>query len=111
MNADDRAQATLAAYEAAGPGPYRIDTPDGTVVIDHVTVSHDNDADVDVVEVHASEFEDPHFRVVNPPRFVPDPNGDVLINGQPFSEDPLVALAHLIVQHAGPAKDPRRGVA
>lgn len=102
-----RAQAVKDAVAARGPGRIVIHTPDGTVTVDDVTVTGA------VVEVTAPDYADPHFRIINPPRYVPDPDGDVefLVGDQihRFREDPLAALGHAIVQHGGQMKDPRRG--
>lgn len=105
-----RAQAVRAALTAAGPGPHTFHTPSGTVVLNDVRVVS-SPTGGDVVEIHADSPEngDPEFRVINPPRFVPDPAGDVIIGGQPFREDPLAALAHVVAQHGGRFKDARRG--
>jgi hypothetical protein len=109
--ANQRAQAVLAALDARGPGPFTIHTPAGSVTLDRVEVVTVDG--IDVVEVHAANPEsgDPHFRVINPPRYVPDPDGDVTMIGPGgrFREDPIAALAHLIAQHGGRHKDPRRG--
>ena len=109
QTARQRAQAVRDAVTARGAGPFTVHTPAGAVRIGRVRVVTQDG--VDVVEVHAEgpEGGDPHFRVINPPRFVPDPDGDVEINGQRFREDPLAALAHVIAQHGGRHKDPRRG--
>lgn len=99
-----RVDAVRAAVAARGPGPFTVATPAGPVTINGITITDDG-----VVEVEAPGFADPHLRIINPPRFVPDPAGDVLINGHPFREDALAALAHVIAQHGGRLKDPRRG--
>jgi hypothetical protein len=107
---NQRAQAVIDAVAAAGPGPHHMDTPAGPIVLERVALTVDPDSGVTAIEVHADEFADPHIRVINPPRYVPDPNGPVTINGQRFREDPLAALAHVVAQHGGRRKDPRRGI-
>jgi hypothetical protein len=107
---NERAQAALAAVRSKyGHARFTVTTPAGPVTIDRVEVVHDPSTGVDVVEVLAPGFADPHFRVVNPPRFVPDPAGAIILNGHPFRDDPVAALAHVIAQHGGGRKDPRRG--
>lgn len=105
-----RAQAVKAALDERGPGRFTVHTPAGVVAIERVEVIASKDG-ADVVEVHAGDPEsgDPHFRVVNPPRYVPDPDGDIEINGQRFRDDPIAALAHVVALHGGRLKDPRRG--
>ena len=102
----------VADLAAARPQiPSRHHTDAGTVTIGDVVYVDATDTTPGCVEfrVHgAVEGDDPHFRVVNPPRFVPDVNGDVIINGRPFREDPLGALAEIAARHGGVAKDGRR---
>jgi hypothetical protein len=110
-NRRQRTQAVKDAVAAHGPGPITEHTPDGTVVMADVKVTAD-----DIVEVKVTDPDggDPHFRIINPPRYVPDPNGDVeIVVGEQvhrFREDPLAALAHVVAQHGGRIKDPRRGL-
>lgn len=106
-NRRQRSQAIKDAVRAHGPGRITIPTPDGTVFMEAVMVTAD-----DIIEVQVAEPEngDPTFRVINPPRYIPDPSGDIEINGTRFRDDPLAALAHVVAQHGGRMKDPRRGV-
>lgn len=108
-NPRQRAQAVKAALAAQGPGRFSVATPDGTVVIEHAQVV--NDGGQDVVELTTADpvGGDPHFRVINPPRYVPDPEGDIVLDGVRFREDPIAALAHVVALHGGRLKDPRRG--
>lgn len=93
---------------AAGAGPHRIATPLGPITVTDMTVTVDPETGATVVEVQAGAFTDPHIRVINPPRYVPDPNGPVLMGEKRFRDDPLAALGHVIVQHGG-GRPPARG--
>lgn len=106
-----RTQAVRDALAVHGHGPHPYRTPDGHVVMTDIRVVTDPDGG-DVVEVYVADPEngDPAFRVINPPRYVPDPDGQVVLNGRRFREDPLAALAHVVAQHGGRHKDPRRGL-
>lgn len=55
------------------------------------------------VEVDAVDPEggDPSFRIFGPPALVPDPAGDVEINGERYRHDPVAALAEVIGQNGG----------
>lgn len=110
QNPRQRAQAVRDALTSRGPGPHTFHTPDGTVIFKSArVVTAAGGADVVEVHVDSPTNGDPDFRVINPPRFVPDPTGDIILNGLPFREDPLAALAHVVAQHGGRIKDPRRG--
>lgn len=78
-------------------------TSRGTVRLGPVRIVEASDTEPAVVEVyaHGAESGDPHFRVINPPRYVPDPDGDIEINGRRFRDDPLAALAEIIGLNGG----------
>lgn len=63
---------------------------------------------VDVRLSGSTEGGDPNFRIVNPPTLVPDPLGDIVVNGATFREDPISAIAHVIAQNGG-ASGRRKG--
>lgn len=89
----DRAATLAEALEAAGGGAGAYLTPYGEVRIHSVKV------DGDIVEVFlegATEGGDPHFRVINPPLLVPDPDGDRLTVDGPHRLDPVAALVNVI---------------
>lgn len=93
---------------AVGPGPIRVTIPQGTVTIDEMTVTIDPDTGDTVVEVYTPDFIDPNIRVINPPRYLPDPDGTVELGLRRWQDNPLGALAHLIMQHGG-VRVPLRG--
>lgn len=95
---------------SAGPGPHRLTTPHGPVLIADMTVTVDPDTGATVVEVYSGDFPDPHIRVINPPRYIPDPAGPVEMGGKQWRDDPLAALAHVIAQHGNPHTPMRRGM-
>lgn len=93
-----------AVYEAlvtAGPGPHRVTIPQGVVTIEEMAVAIDPETGETVVEVYAPHYTDPHIRVINPPRYRPDPAGTIELGLRRWADDPLGALAHLIFQHGG----------
>lgn len=44
---------------------------------------------------------DPHFKIVNPPTLVPDPLGEIEVNGARYRHDPIAALAEVIASLGG----------
>jgi hypothetical protein len=94
---------------SAGPGPHRVSISEGVVTIDEITVTIDPDTGNIVVDVYAPDFIDPNIRVINPPRYLPDPDGTVELGRRKWRDDPMGALAHLIMQHGG-TRAPLRGM-
>lgn len=97
QTAAERAQAVVDAFTAL-PGAMYSDGQ-GVMVTDVAMVSTDLGAAVQV-QVEGRSVEDPFF-VVNPPTYVPDPNGDVVIGGQTFRYDPLAAVTDAINRFGG----------
>lgn len=111
-------------YEAlilAGPGPHNVVIPEGVVTIEEMTVTLEQvpvgtDPDTGetvtseavVVEVLAPYYTDPHIRIINPPRYRPDPNGTIELGLRRWVDDPLGAVAHLVLQYGG-TRVPRQG--
>lgn len=103
----DRAGALREALDAAGGGAGAYPTPYGEVRISRVEFSGDT---VDVFLEGATEGGDPHFRIVNPPLLIEDPNGDRLTADGPHRFDPIAALAYVIGSLGGAVKQKgRRG--
>jgi hypothetical protein len=101
---NERAAAAFRAWRRrpnAGQ-PYLGVTPAGEVRIEALGLS-DGDGHV-VVEIYVGDPEngDPHFRVINPPTMVKDPDGS-------YREDPLAALAQVISDHGGATRKRKRG--
>lgn len=77
----------------------------GTVRFAAVEVSEGDGATS--VEVHLDGEVvggDPHFRIINPPMLVEDPDGGIEVGGFRYREDPLAALAEVIARHGGGAR-------
>lgn len=91
-----------------GEEPEVVSTPSGEVEL--LDVAYDEDEKVGWVDVLVGQpgNDDPHFRVVNPPIYVEDPNGDIYLSGMRFREDPLAALAQTIAMNGGARKERRR---
>ena len=47
---------------------------------------------------------DAHFRIVNPPLLVEDPNGDVILANGRFRRDPVAAITYVIGSMGGAIK-------
>jgi hypothetical protein len=95
----ERADAVSDAFDG---NPTTVATPDGDVAI--TSIVSDNDGTVGWVDVLVDSpiNDDRNFRVVNPPMYVEDPQGDVVLgDGRRYREDPLAALAHTIAMHGG----------
>lgn len=85
---------------------------DQTVAIGQVTYGQADD-DVPYVDVYTAGPTvggDPHFRIINPPTLVGDPNGDIEVTSTPrggktvtrrYREDPLGAIAEAIAGQGG----------
>lgn len=99
--------AKLEAFTSLGSGPHRLDTPAGVVILDELVATWDSDVGAIVVDIYSGAFTDPHIRIVNPPRYVPDPTGDVVMAERRWRDDPVAATAHVVAQHAGPRTPPR----
>jgi hypothetical protein len=76
-------------------------TTAGDVTIAGLSVGTDDTCGWVDVQVDDGQSGESHFRVVNPPRYVEDPAGDIEINGKRFRDDPLAALAFTIAQNGG----------
>lgn len=90
--------------------PYVRRTRRGEVTLTGLTGRTDGEGNA-WVEVYAQgdvEAGDPHFRIVNPPTLVEDPQGPVELDGRRYREDPLAALAEVIGRHGGAVKPKRR---
>lgn len=85
---------------------------DQTVAIGQVTYSQQDDTVpyVDVYTAGPTVGGDPHFRIINPPTLVEDPNGDIVVtskapNGKTvtrkYREDPVAAIAEAIAGQGG----------
>lgn len=93
------------------PGPTTHRTPHGLVTFASVNIIEPTATSPGVMEIQVAgntHRADPAYRVINPPRYVPDPDGDVEINRRRFREDPLAAVAYAIGQAGGARKDRRR---
>jgi hypothetical protein len=95
------------AADAAAARPSKTSTHDtahGPVTLGdvrYVAATDTAPAHVEVFVVGDTERGDPHYRVVNPPRYATDPTGPIEINGRRFREDPLAALAEAVGRFGG----------
>lgn len=110
-NAQERVNRVHRALQASGVGPgetLAVTTPDGREV--HIESFSVTDTSVEI-RLSGAAGGDPHFVIVNPPTLIPDPLGDVIVNGMRFREDPLRALAQAIADNGGaaPIRKGRRG--
>lgn len=112
QRAAGRAERTATAWDEKDPGQggrYVTRTPSGEVVLESLElVDSDGLRYLEVWAGGQTEGGDPHFRVVNPPLLVPDPDGDVVVRGEHFREDPLAALAEVIGANGGALARRRR---
>lgn len=85
-------------------------TPYGEVVLEYLEKVDDSTglAYLEVWVGGETISGDPHFRVVNPPLLVRDPEGDVEVRGELHREDPLAALAEVIGASGGALATRRR---
>ncbi len=110
-----RVRAVKRAYAAAGSADgetLAVTTPSGAEVhIDALATFEDGARSRVEVRLAGAVGGDPNFVVVNPPTLVPDPLGDIPINGVMYREDPLRALAQAIADNGGaaPIRKGRRG--
>ncbi len=83
-------------------------TPNGDVEL--IQVEYKDDGEVGWVDVLVDSpvSGDPSYHVVNPPLYVEDPAGDVVIGNFRYREDPLAALAYSIASQGGSRKGRRR---
>lgn len=101
--AAQRAGRTIRAWDQRRPGAETIQTPHGAVVLERVQCRTDASGltYLDVTLGGEVAGGDVHFRVVNPPTLVRDPEGDVVAHGERWREDPLAALAEAIGSNGG----------
>lgn len=80
-----------------------VQTSRGDVVLEDVAYRWDPESEVAYLEVTVGgpAGGDPHYRVVNPPQLVEDPDGDVELRGRRWRVDPLAALAEVIGRNGG----------
>lgn len=97
----DRAEELAAALAERNGGAGAHLTSYGEVRIRSAVVDGNT---VEVFLEDGSEGGDPHFRIVNPPLLVEDPNGDVLNAAGRFRLDPVAALAYVIGSLGGAVK-------
>lgn len=91
------------------PEPYVRRTRHGEVRLDALQVLEvDGHTVVEVWVGGDTENGDPHFRVVNPPQLVEDPQGPVEVRGRRYREDPVAALAEAVAANGGAMKPRRR---
>jgi hypothetical protein len=67
------------------------------------------DGQTTALEVYAAGAPDPHIRIVNPPTMVADSTGDIELGGQRFREDPMAAVAAVVVRVTGTRQAPAFG--
>lgn len=97
----DRAETLREAIEANGDGAGAYPTPYGEVNIRRI--SFDGDM-VEVFLADGTESGEAHYRIVNPPLLVPDPNGERLTADGPHRFDPIAALTYVIGSLGGATK-------
>lgn len=102
MESHERARAALRAWRErpSGDQPYVWATPAGEVRIQALSVLELDGHEVLDVTVGDPTNGDPHFRVVNPPTVIREPDGS-------YREDPLAAVAQVIGEHGGAARRKR----
>lgn len=79
-------------------------TPDGDVDLVSVEYKTDPETGIGYVEVMVDSptSQDPSYRIVNPPTYVEDPMGEVVLgDGKRYRDDPVAALAHTIAMNGG----------
>jgi hypothetical protein len=105
-----RAARTAQAWDERWPGRETVRTSHGEVVLERVQYRTDPDSGVAYVDVTVAgpAGGDPHFRVVNPPLLVQDPEGEHVAHGVRWREDPLAALAEVIGSNGGAQAQKRR---
>lgn len=101
--AAERAGATALAWREHPEDALTVRTTRGEVTIQRLRYRTDPDSGVAYLDVTVDgpAGGDPHYRIVNPPRLVEDPEGDVEFRGRRWREDPLAALAETIARHGG----------
>lgn len=104
--------AKVKAALAAREGVTAHQTSKGTVNLGALTF-HDATADTPaIVDVHMTDSADgePAYRIENAGGclYVPDPNGDVVIDGVTCREDPVAAIAEVLATFTAPATRRRR---
>ena len=91
----DQVQAILDAYDQQ-EGDY---VDDNGVVINNIILCADCDNDITVLTPNNSE-DDP-IVIINPPVYIPDNTGDVVLGDVTYRYDPLGAVATVIKQYGG----------
>lgn len=92
------------AADARTQTPSTHATTHGPVVlglIRQVPATGDTPTHLEVWAPSQNPGDDPHLRIFNPPRYVPDPAGPLEMNGRRFREDPLTAVAELVARVRG----------
>lgn len=107
-----RAAQAWADKDPGQGGQYVTRTPHGEVILEALEKVDEGTglAYLEVWTGGATEVGDPHFRVVNPPLLVKDPEGDVEVRGERYREDPLAALAEVIGANGGAVATRRRAL-
>lgn len=79
--------------------------------MERVEMRHDPASGVAYLDVYLGgepEGGQAHFRVVNPPTLVQDPEGTRVVRGVRFRVDPLAALAEAVADNGGAQARKRR---